>query len=39
MLGIVICEHHHFKTFSVGMQDDFKVRSRGQSILYNAVKV
>lgn len=39
MLGIVICEYHHFKTFSVGMQDDFKVRSIGQNILYNTVKV
>jgi len=39
MLGIVICEHHHFITFSVGVQEDLKARSRGQNILYNTVKV
>jgi len=39
MLGIVICEHYHFKTFSVGVQEDFKTRSRGQNVPYNTVKV
>jgi len=39
MLGIVTCEHHHFKPFSVGVLEDLKARSRGQNIPYNTVKV